>query len=237
MRESNNGSRSQDTAKVQEKESELLSQVETALGGSSMLLEDVTSMLTSAQSSKSRAEESVAAAEMEALRAIEARRDRVREQTEALIAKAETAKEVAVQARADANKSHRDAEKAKAGADEYLRKKQEEAEQKASDILRKATDIAEKEANAIKSKALAQAERVKEHLVALRTAHQEELEAQRLLTKAAEIRARYSSVLGDESLKTTLPSSNADLSSDETPGGPVEPVVSPARRQSKQAKG
>jgi fused signal recognition particle receptor len=238
MNKSNNGKTSQDAAELQEKGSELVSQVNAMLGGSSALPEDVTSLLSSAQSSKSKAEETVADAQIEILKAIEARRDRVQEQTNALIAKAEAAREEAARAAAETERSRREAEKAKVEADEYLAMKKAEAKKEASATQEKAVREAEHGANAIREEAIAEAKRTKEHLAALRVAHQEELEAQRLLTKAAQIRARYSSVLEEDLVTPTQTISSPSLSGDESPAMDQKPISSVAQQpKSKQTKG
>jgi vacuolar-type H+-ATPase subunit H len=87
-----------------------------------------------------------------------------------------------------------EARKAKASAAEYLEKAEKDADKRKEEILDRAKASAEKEANKIREKAHAEIQKKLGELETLKMAAREELEARRLLTRAAVLRAKYTSV-------------------------------------------
>jgi vacuolar-type H+-ATPase subunit H len=150
--------------------------------------------LDAARASRSQAEAMLAEMEREARRVGEDNRKRLLDEAEKEKQAADQLLKTAQEDRDRAKHALEEARKAKASAAEYLEKAEKDADKRKEEILDRAKASAEKEANKIREKAHAEIQKKLGELETLKMAAREELEARRLLTRAAVLRAKYTSV-------------------------------------------
>lgn len=151
--------------------------------------------LKSARDTRSKAEERLAHAEMEALAMAEKRRQQIVEEAENHLKQARLLHSDAEKAKQEAQRQLEEAARARSEADEYRAQVEKAADEQARLVIAEAREAGRLEVEQMKHEAAEEIRQRIKDIDTLRAAVREELEAQRLLTRAAEVRARYSRVL------------------------------------------
>ena len=192
MTTSGNGKRAVPIAKEQEESTPgIESLLDKALHVASGSVEE----LESARSSRAQAEVRLAQAETEAFHKAEERRNKLVAEAEALVERAKQMNAAAEQDRAEAKREREKAKKTKEDAEEYGQTVEEEAQKRAAQIIVQARETGAKAVEGLKRQTEAEFGKRLRDVELLKAACREELEARRLLTRAAEIRFRYSPLL------------------------------------------
>ena len=147
--------------------------------------------LKTAKATRVEAENQLAHVQTEALESAERLRTTLLAEAEKQLQKAKELHAEAQRAEQEAKSQLEEVNKVKGEADRYRQQVEEDATEEAQRILLEARICAKQEVEQLKCEASAEIERRLQDLETLKAAYQEELEAQRLLTRAAEIKARY----------------------------------------------
>jgi len=151
--------------------------------------------LKSAQETRSKAEEQLARAEMEAVEMAEMRRQEIVREAERQLRDTRLLHGEAEKAKREAERELDEARRTRSEAEEYRKQLERDAEEQAQKLMTEVREAGQAEVDQMKRDAAEEIRQRMREADTLKAAIQEEFEAQRLLTRAAEVRARYSPVL------------------------------------------